>query len=233
MNKTSRLNAYLAWPILAISAAFGGSLAAHEKIWSSDQNPIKDQSKGMTVAPHSIIAELDQDLALLKGAVVLSEKSQMRIMTHLGSIRGDKAEIIIIKAEKEIGIYVLKGLAHLGLRDGRQLELPQGFQMNLQGVSSEGKVLTSVPSPVEISEIVKVFYASFPGTDAGFLEEIAALKEKRRTALADVSQLAQSLIEDQQTQKERSRELEAANILEKQEAAALRRQKILDRSFSR
>lgn len=225
MNKTILIGAV----VLAVAS----SILAHEKVWMSHDKYVDEKKGGFTIAPESILAEFNNDVALLKGAVLLSPQSKVHLVTTLGIISSNGADVLVRKSRESIEIYNLTGTANVRLRDGQQFDLAPGFQISLQGVNSEGKIATNTPRPLVLESIIPLLYSSFPGTDSQFMDLIAELKEKRNFAVVGSAHLAQSLIQENEQNKLQEK-LDAESLAKQQEEIRQKKKDhFFERSFSR
>lgn len=180
----------------------------------------------------SVFVDSTGYLFLLEGTIRSKATKQVQIRSIFAdfSFAGD----VYFRGEKDrILVRNVSGEVKITLRDGKEMVLPEGFEIWVAGLDMNKTSSIGVYRKLNLKEHIRLWSLSFEGNKASFLRELNAYRAQYLQAQKNEIELYRGVAGEMQSRFERgetARELRA--VKEKQEDAA-RRKLFFDRTFFR
>lgn len=157
----------------------------------------------------------------IKGALWVEEGQDIDVETVFGSLRASQGEYWVLEQDGRIMVRNMNANLKVTLRDGKVLQLPEGFEFWLAGLNSKGVSEYGMIRPVDMREHLPMWNALYRGSKESFIKEVVQL----RTSWGDLAEKSSQLY-TAVAQREIASELEKRQSEEraKDQAAARRRE---------
>lgn len=127
--------------------------------------------KGSTLVRQSL-----KNWRLVRGALWVEKGPGFEVETVYGNITGQQGQFWVLEQGKRVLIRNVDADLKITLRDGKILELPQGFEFWISGLNTEGKSLYGMLQPVDLKDHLSLWSSLFQGSKEEFIEAVAHLK---------------------------------------------------------
>lgn len=127
--------------------------------------------KGSTLIRQSL-----KSWRLVRGALWVEKGSNFEVETVYGNITGQQGQFWVLDQSKRVLIRNVDADLKITLRDGKVLELPQGFEFWISGLNTEGKSLYGMLQPVDLKDHLSLWSSLYQGSKADFVDAVAHLK---------------------------------------------------------
>jgi hypothetical protein len=116
------------------------------------------------------------ELEFASGALWVARYEKMNVKTIYGSVNAKNGPFWVLQGEEKIWIRNVNGDLKVKVRDGREVELPIGFQIWIGGVDSNGQSTMGIPETIHFDEHIRLWSRLFPGTKEKFKDEVESVK---------------------------------------------------------
>ncbi|NUN04960.1 MAG: hypothetical protein HUU57_04275 [Bdellovibrio sp.] len=127
--------------------------------------------KGSTLVRQSL-----KNWRLVRGALWVEQGPGFEVETVFGNITGQQGQFWVLEQDKKVLIRNVDADLKISLRDGKVLDLPQGFEVWISGLNTEGKSLYGMLRPVDLKDHLSLWSSLFQGSKDDFVEAVARLK---------------------------------------------------------
>jgi hypothetical protein len=186
-------------------------------------------------APDTGIVKLSQDeWRLLKGVVWVEESEGIKIETVYGTVSSRKGEFwLLTQGQQKVLVRNVNANLIVTLRDGKRLDVPEGFEFWISGVNSKGQSEFGMIQPLDIKNHLKVWNSLYEGSPADFKNEVGELKVKWKNVPEVSSAIYKSLAQREIESVEKKRKTEAENQAHSRKAAMESKSYFYKRTFER
>jgi hypothetical protein len=132
---------------------------------------------------------------LVKGALWVEQGEDVEIETLYGYVRSATGNFWILEQQDQILVRNLGAELKVTLRDGKSLDLPEGFQFWIRGLNSQGVSEYGMLEPIDVSDHLPRWNALYRGSKDSFISEVQLLKQKWPLWVEKGSFIYQSLAE--------------------------------------
>lgn len=180
----------------------------------------------------SVFVDSSGYLFLLDGTIRSQSQKQIQIRSIFAdfSFQGD----VYFRGEKDrVLVRNVKGDVKITLRDGKELILPEGFEIWIAGLDANKKSSVGMYRKLDLKDHIRLWSQSFEGSKTAFLKDLAEYRQTYTQAQKNEVELYRGVAGEMQKQNEHRewvRERQAA--IEKKENVE-RRKLFFDRTFSR
>ncbi len=115
-------------------------------------------------------------LEFVSGTLWVQKYEKMKVSTIFGEVSAGTGPFWILGDKDRIWVRNINSNVSLHLRDGRNVELPIGFQIWLQGMDEKGNSTIGIPEMIPVEEHLRVWSQLFPGTPEEFKREVAQVR---------------------------------------------------------
>lgn len=151
---------------------------------------------------------------LMDGALWVESGRGLRVETLYAATQAEQGEYWIFVQNSKIYVRNMSASLKVELRDGKTLELPEGFEVWIGSVNSKGQTEYGVIEPVNMKELLPVWNSLYRGSKADFVLEVRRYRANWGDLTQKSSQLYQKLVER-----------EIASVRAREEEQELRRQR--------
>lgn len=164
-------------------------------------------TKGSTLLRHS-----PDQWRLIQGNLWVDKGKSLRIETLFGEIASEQGSFWVLEKGNKVWIRNISSSLKVTLRDGKVLDLPEGFEFWISGLNSRGVSEYGMLQPIDIKEHLVLWSSLYQGSKEDFVKEVSHLKANWGDLAEKSSSIYKSLV---------MRELAS----EEEKRAALQRQK--------
>lgn len=126
-----------------------------------------------------LVRHSPQSWRMIKGGLWVEQGDDFEVETLFGNVRSATGGFWVLDKEDQILIRNVGGAdVRVTLRDGKSLDLPDGFQFWISGLNSQGVSEYGMLEPIDIADHLARWNALYPGTKEDFLKEAKLLKQK-------------------------------------------------------
>lgn len=160
---------------------------------------------------------------LVKGAVWVEGGKSLQLESLYASTKATMGEYWVISQDSRILIRNMTASLKVTLRDGKTLEIPEGFEVWVSGMNSQGKTEYGMIEPVNMKEHLPMWNSLYRGSKEDFVKEVRLYRDNWGDLAQKSSQIYQTLTERKMASIEAQEKAEEARRLRK--AAELQRMK--------
>lgn len=186
------------------------------------------------LGPSSIVLRNSSDeIEFVAGTLWLARYNKMTVKTVFGTVKSANGPFWIIQDKDRVWVRNVNAEVKITLRDGKELELPLGFQVWLSGLDQFGKSVVGIPETIPVESHIKLWSQLFPGTKDEFRKEVESIKWVWGS-LPDKGSELYTKMADRQRQIAEAREAEILRIQSAQQQESQRvRQQFEEKTFWR
>lgn len=200
----------------------------HESFHLIDENLKIHAREGATLMRLS-----ENQWRFVKGAVWIEKGPHLEIETLYGSIRASQGQYWLIEQGDQVLVRNMNADLKVTLRDGKKLEVPEGFEFWIAGLNSKGKSEFGMVQPVDMKKHLPLWNSLYRGTKDAFINEVTQLREswgdlaeKSSSLYKKVAERQIASAEEKQRDIVKNREMKAAKRRQLQE---MYRQRVFER----
>lgn len=131
-----------------------------------------------------IVAAQDSTLArirtkvwqLIKGTLWVQEGDGLRVETVFGALSADRGQFWVLDQGSKILVRNVDSDLKIYLRDGKTLELPEGFEVWISGINSRGQTEYGVLRPIDMKVHLLLWNSLYEGSKENFIRDVAKVK---------------------------------------------------------
>ncbi|WP_413942647.1 hypothetical protein [Bdellovibrio sp. HCB-162] len=157
----------------------------------------------------------------VKGALWIEKGANVEVETLYGSLKASQGQYWVVEQGDQVLIRNVDATLTVTLRDGKSLEVPEGFEFWISGMNSKGVSSYGMIQPIDMKNHLPLWNSLYRGSKEDFVKEVTHL----RANWGDLTEKS-SLIYKTVVQREIASELAKQKIVEKkkQRLEAERRQ---------
>lgn len=183
--------AYLEQPSRCLSTQESCAIQATGEAFHYNQNGVKIHTE-----PNSLLVRhSQQSWRLIKGSLWLEQGEDLEVETLFGYVRSGSGGFWVLDQGDQIVIRNIGAEVSVTLRDGKKLDLPQGFQFWIKGMNSKGVSEYGMLEPIDVVDHLFRWNSLYVGTKDSFLKEARTLKQKWPVWVEESSLIYQTLAE--------------------------------------
>ncbi|WP_374073299.1 hypothetical protein [Bdellovibrio bacteriovorus] len=164
---------------------------------------------------------------LVKGNLWLEKGAGVEVETLYGTMKASHGQYWVVEKGDKVLVRNIDATLHVTLRDGKSLEVPEGFEFWIAGVNSKGISDYGMIQPIDMKEHLPLWNSLYRGSKNDFIKEVVHVREN----WGDLAEKS-SLIYKTVVQREIASEQEKQRLLDEKKqrkAAELRQMKELYR----
>ena len=156
-----------------------------------------------------------EHLEFISGTLWNEKYEKMQVSTVYGEINAKSGPFWVLGDKDKIWIRNINSDLRIHLRDGRDLELPVGFQIWISGMDIKGQSTLGIPEMIPIEEHIRIWSYLFPGSKEEFKKQVEQKKWTWGSLAERSSELYISMVHRQQNLEKQRR-----NQIQQRELAA-------------
>lgn len=156
---------------------------------------------------------------LVKGAVWVEGGKQLQVESVYAHTQAKMGEYWVIAQDSKVLIRNMNADLKVTLRDGKTLEIPEGFEVWVAGLNSKGQSEYGMIEPIKMKEHLPMWSSLYRGSKEDFVKEVRQYRDNWGDLAQKSSQLYKVLIErklasveDQRKTEEARRQRKAAEV---------------------
>lgn len=184
----------------------------------------------LTVASGTILERKDETWKLLQGA--LRAKNADAVSVY-GVLKPSSEAWLIDDGSGRLTVRAVAGASRFVLRDGREIEVPEGFEVWIGGLGAGKRNLHGVPSPIPVEDHLKRLAAMDRLSGDDLRAEMKALKTRWQDRHEAAAALYDGIAKRGLASAEESERKERARRQAQDDEKKKYRQMLYDRAFGR
>ena len=132
---------------------------------------------------------------LVKGAVWVEGGKNLQLESLYASTQATMGEYWVISQDSRILIRNMNASLKVTLRDGKTLEIPEGFEVWVAGLNSQGKTEYGMIEPINMKEHLPMWNSLYRGSKEDFVKEVRLYRDNWGDLAQKSSRLYQTLTE--------------------------------------
>lgn len=169
---------------------------------------------------------------LIKGTVWV-EKGALEVQTAYADMKASHGQYWVIDQEDRVIVRNMDANLAVTLRDGKVVQVPEGFEFWVAGVDSQGKTDYGMIRPIEMKEHLPLWNSLYVGTKENFKKEVERYKITWGDLAAKSAAIYKEIINRKIAAEEASEQAQALRAKQKADEARRVRQMYWQRSFER
>ncbi|XGC79413.1 hypothetical protein ACES2L_08740 [Bdellovibrio bacteriovorus] len=170
---------------------------------------------------------------LVKGSLWVEESKGLEVDTLHGSLSAKYGEYWVIEKEGRILVRNIDSDLTVTFRDGKTLQVPEGFEFSMEGLGVDGRSQYSMVKPIDMKDHLPLWNSLWQGSKADFVAKVKRTKEYWGDLTQKSADLYQALVErkiasDQEAQ-QKLEEKKRRQALEKAQMREMYRSRVFDR----
>lgn len=137
----------------------------------------KDDVKIHATAGSTLSRQSDHQWKFIKGALWVEQGSGLEIETLYGSLKAFQGEYWVVEQSQRLLVRNVSAALKVNLRDGTELNVPEGFEFWMGGLNSEGKSEFGMIEPIKVASHLRLWNDLFEGDKEQFKEAVRHQKE--------------------------------------------------------
>lgn len=125
----------------------------------------------------ALVRQSETRWRLVKGALWVENGSSVEVDTVYGSITSSRGQYWVIEQQDQVLVRNMNADLRVTLRDGRSLDLPDGFEFWMAGVDTKGKSKFGMIRPVDMKEHLPMWNSLYRGSKEAFIKDVVQLRE--------------------------------------------------------
>lgn len=175
----------------------------------------------------TLVRQSAKQWRLIGGALWVESGKGLRVETVYATTEAEQGQYWIFEKDSRVYVRNMSASLKVELRDGRALELPEGFEVWIGGLNSKGQTEYGMIEPVNMKELLPVWSSLYRGSKDAFVSEVRHYHDNWGDLTQKSSQLYQKLVE-RELASVKARE-DAEKLRQQRQAAEARRIKELFR----
>lgn len=126
----------------------------------------------------AVLSRLSKDKwSYVKGSLWVEESRHISIETLYGVLKSEGGQYWVFEKDDKIWIRNVNSELVVTLRDGKILDVPEGFEFWIAGVNSKGRSDYGMIKPVDMKDHITRWNALYRGTKAEFVKDLEKLRK--------------------------------------------------------
>lgn len=194
---------------------------------------VVDKSKKIHAASGSTVMRLSDNQWRLVQGTLWVEKGSLEVQTPYADLKADKGQYWVITQEDRILVRNMDSDVVVTLRDGKTVQLPEGFEFWVARLDSKGQTDYGMIKPIDMAEHLPLWNSLYVGSKDAFKKEVLGFKSYWGDMAVKSSAIYKEIILRDIAAEDAAKE--AAVLKKQREAAEARRLRQIywQRSFER
>ncbi|MGZ3772316.1 MAG: hypothetical protein ACXVCY_00485 [Pseudobdellovibrionaceae bacterium] len=143
----------------------------------------------------SVLVPVSSNLwRFIKGNVWVEKSHGIQIETVYGQIKASRGQYWILQKDAKILIRNINAVnMQVSLRDGKVLNVPDGFEFWISGINTKGRSEFGMLQMIDIKEHLPLWYSLYQGDKSDFIQEVQNLRENWASLIEKSSDLYGSI----------------------------------------
>lgn len=155
---------------------------------------VVNKTQSFHATPGATVMRLTHDQwRLIKGNLWV-EKGALEVQTPFADAKSTRGQYWILSEEDRIRVRNMDADLKVTLRDGKQVEVPHGFEFWVSGIDSKGKTDYGVIRPIDMKEHLPLWNSLYVGSKENFKKEVQRYKEAWGDLTAQSSAIYKEII---------------------------------------
>ena len=181
----------------------------------------------------TVVRNTDHNWNFVAGRVWIEDGDDLEFQSVYATLKTGFGQYWIIDQNDRILIRNMSSDLKVTLRDGRQLELPEGFEVWISGLNSDGKTEYGMVKPIEMKEHIALWGGLYNGNKKSFKRDLLRFKERWGNLPEKSSQIYRALV-DRKVASDKEEQAARASLLAKKKADQQKIKNIIyERTFGR
>ncbi|UXR63453.1 hypothetical protein EZJ49_10235 [Bdellovibrio bacteriovorus] len=174
----------------------------------------KAEQKLHATAGSAVVMQSPQHWRLVKGSLWVEDGRGLEVETLFASFKASFGEYWVLQKDSRVLVRNMSASLKVTLRDGKVLDIPEGFELWISALNSKGQSDYGMIEPINMKEHLVLWNSLYRGGKDDFVREVRHYRENWGDLVQKSSRLYQHLTER-----------EIASVNEKEQAAEARRQR--------
>lgn len=131
---------------------------------------------------------------LVKGSLWVEKGKGLEISTVYGDIKASQGQYWVLERGTQVVVRNVSSDVVITLRDGKVLELPEGFEFWMAGINAQGASEYGMIRPIDMKEHLPLWNSLYKGSKENFVKEVVQLRESWGDMVEKSSALYQAIV---------------------------------------
>lgn len=146
--------------------------------------------------PHSTLSRLSlSSWKLIRGNLWVEKGRGLEVETLYGSIQGTGGSYWVLDQGDKVILRNITADLSMNLRDGSRISIPEGFEVWVSGINTDGKSSYGMIRPIDMKEHLPLWSSLFRGSKEDFIAQSRSLKERWGDLAVKGSDLYQKVVD--------------------------------------
>lgn len=184
----------------------------------------KKGSVGLKASTESVLVRSSANQwRLVKGNLWVENGQGLEISTVFGDLKASSGQYWVLEQGSQVIVRNIDSDVVVTLRDGKKLELPEGFEFWMAGINAKGVSEYGMIRPIDMKEHLPLWNSLYKGSKEDFVKEVVQLRESWGDLVEKSSSLYQSVVMRKiASQVEKQEKVERAQEEMRKQRAAVR-----------
>lgn len=132
---------------------------------------------------------------LMKGTLWVESGKELKVSTLYGDFEAPLGSYWLIEQDHQVVVRNIDADLNVTLRDGKKISVPEGFEVWIGGINSEGKSDYGMIRPIDMKEHIPLWASLFKGNKEAFVKQVQDLKENWGDLVAKSSEIYQDTVD--------------------------------------
>jgi len=170
---------------------------------------------------------------LVRGALWVEKGPALEVETLYGTLQAPLGQYWVIDQGDKVLVRNINASLQVTLRDGKTLEIPEGFEVWIAGINSKGVAEYGMIQPIDMKSHLPLWNSLYRGSKQDFIKEVVALRENWGDLTAKSSLLYKTLVQreiaSEREKREAAERIRARKQAEDRRIKELYRQRVFER----
>lgn len=143
----------------------------------------------------TLVMSNPQQWRLVKGVLWVENGQGLEVETLFASFKASFGEYWVLHSESRVLVRNMSASLKVTLRDGKTLEIPEGFEVWVSSVNSQGKSDYGMIEPINMKEHLPLWNSLYRGNKESFVKEVRHYRENWGDLVQKSSRLYRQLTE--------------------------------------
>ena len=160
---------------------------------------------------------------LVKGNLWVENGRGLEVSTVFGDLNASLGQYWVLEQGSQVIVRNVNSDVVVTLRDGKKLELPEGFEFWMSGINAKGVSEYGMIRPIDMKEHLPLWNSLYAGSKEDFVKEVVQLRESWGDLVEKSSSIYQSVVmRNIASQTEQQEKIERAKEQVRKQRAAVR-----------
>lgn len=121
----------------------------------------------------SVLIKVSQKLwRFVKGTLWVEKGAGIEIETLYGNIIASQGQYWLVERDSKILIRNMNADLQVTLRDGKKLNVPDGFEFWIEGLNTKGQSEYGMIQPIDMKDHLRLWHSMYKGSKKDFIDEV-------------------------------------------------------------